>query len=62
MGDNLATFGTAESECLMSWPDWPHPGRLFFSQSRQVVQRVTQLVKDSDLPKKDVFWLGVDDR
>ena len=56
----MASFGTAESECLISWPDWTHQGHLFFSTSRQVLERVSSLVVEK--MSRDSYWLGIDDR
>ena len=38
VSETKSTFGTAESECLISWPDWPHAGQIFFTTKRQAIE------------------------
>ena len=65
MSSNFVSFGTAESECLLDYPNWMHQGHLFFSTSRKVLDKVAELVKAKSTlagQTQQEYWLGIDDR
>ena len=65
VSSNFVSFGTAESECLLDYPNWMHQGHMFFSTSRKVLDKVAELVKAKSTAAgqtQQEYWLGIDDR